>query len=390
MATNPVNPNPQQPTATQQPQPNPQPQTQPGTQPVTAPVTDMNSLTPEQLRQIATGTQPASQQQPIMLPGTEQLQDGTLQLKLPTGQVYRGRDATELFNQVVQGQVNASQRITEMSQERERINAAINAIGGRTPAGQAQEQFDRAVYMELQQVDPIAAQNYLDQYRFGLTSINEVVPYYQNTFRAAQEFQTAQTVNNFRAARPDFPGTREAVDLIIGFMKENNIPFSANNLALVHDGMVKANKYQPLTVQQNSAMTMQPQPGTAGQPGQPVAQPPQNPGFFDVNPQGNYSFGPNGFGSSPYAAPVPPAPVVPTAVTAAYAPAAPQPPAAPAPYPAMPQVGYPGMPNAIPMPMPPATGPITAAPQTVPVQNEGQLNEMSAQQIRAFIESRLQ
>lgn len=348
--------------------------------------TNQNDMTPQQLRDLAAGV-PAPQQvaQPGQeaipnipgLPPIERQQDGTLAMRLPTGQIYKGTNVTELFTQVVQGQVNASTRITELNTEAQRLRDGLAAVTGQ-PVGTTpgQSQFDRAVYMELQAQDPILAANYLDQHRFGLPNINDVVPYYTRTAQSAEEFRTAQTVNTFRIMSPDFPGTEQAVNEVMGFMKANSIPFTAPNLKLVHDGMVKAGKYQPLQITM-PGQPAQPTIQIPGMPPIPVATQPGAPGalapvVYDPSPAGNYGFGPGGFGTQ---AP-PPAPVQ-VAVPSVIAP----------PPVAVPTAGYPPIPQqAVPLPMPQVT-PIQAPPGAV---SEAQVNAMDTATLRQYIESNLQ
>lgn len=384
MATNPNNPNPQQPLAQPTQQPVQQPQQQ---QP--QPPANMGEMTPQQVRSIADNIQPTlqqpvqqPQQQPVPqipgLPPIERGADGMLSMKLPTGQVYKGRDMNELTAALAQAQVNASQRITELGSETARLRQGIAAVTGQPvqgpdgqPAAQV-SQFDRATYMELQALDPILAANYLDAHRLGLPSVNDVVPTYQSVMRATQEFQTAQTVNQFRVLAPDFPGTQEAVNLVMDFMRDQKIPFTAQNLKLVHDGMVRAGKYQPLAPQQFMPVA---QPTVTAMPTmQPQAQP-QAPAMYDPSPQGNYAFGPNGFGSQ-YETPAatPPAPAMP---------AAPQ-------LPVQQTVAYPAMPQqAMPMPMPQVTTQPTAPTGgNTPITEEA-VNTMGTAQLRQLIENNL-
>jgi hypothetical protein len=279
--------------------------------------------------------------------------------------------------------VNASARITELSTEAERLRNGLAAVTGQ-PVGNGAapaQQFDRAVYMELQAQDPILAMNYLDQHRFGLNNINDVIPYYTRTAQAADEFRTAQTVSQFRLLAPDFPGTQQAVDAVMGYMKQHGIPFSAPNLHMVHQAMVTAHAQNPavgyaplqITMPGQQPQPQMPQPGNP-QPGQP--QPQVDPRLlYDPSPQGNYSFGPGGFGTS-----YPAQPAAPTAPTLAQ-------PTVVAPPPVqVPTVQYPPIPQqAQPLPMPTVTP--TAAPSGQA--SEAQVNEMDTAILRRYIESNL-
>lgn len=336
-----------------------------------------SEMTPEQIRNIAAGTPVAAPaaaptQLPSIpgLPPIERQADGSLAMKLPTGQVYKGANEWELMAELAKGQVNSSAHITNISQETERLRQGLAAVTGTgTPGQPGQSQFDRAVYMELQAQDPIIAANYLDQHRFGFQNINDVVPTFQRTAATAEDYRTQVTVNNFRNSNPDFPGTQQAVDAVMGFMKTNNIPFTADNLGMVHQQMVRAQKYQPLVMNPNANQ----QPGMPTTPAQPTAPAPGfNPATYDPNPAGLYAFGPGGFGTSNAPAPA--------------APAAPMPAA-----PAAPQYAYPTMPNvsqpATPVPMGPNTTMTIQPGQAI---TEDTMNgQMSKEQLRQFIETNL-
>lgn len=372
MATLPTNPTPPQPPASQQP-------------PAPAPSANPNEMTPQQIRDLAAGPQPVQQPpaaQPVAppqvpgLPPIERQADGSLSMRMPTGQVYKGRNEWELMAALATAQTNASSRITELGNDNQRLRQGIAAVSGQPVTGadgqpvQAASQFDRAIFMELQAQDPILAMNYLDQHRFGLAKIDDVVPYYTRTFQAGDRFAMAETVNNFRLMAPDFPGTQQAVDAVMDFVKRNNIPFNAENLKMVHDGMVMAHAkdpsrgYAPMQLQPNA--NAQPTVITPPPPGSPILN-------YDPNPAGNYGFGPNGFGTQEVA----PAPTAPPVQGQPTAPTMPMPG-----YPTIPQVSTPSAP--LPMPTVSPTQPPTAAA------SEGQVNNMSTDQLRQFIEAGLQ
>jgi hypothetical protein len=97
--------------------------------------------------------------------------------------------------------------------------------------------------------------------------------------------------------------------------------------------------------------------------------------IYDPNPQGNYSFGPGGFGTSYPAQPAAPQPA-PVAQPTVVAPPPVQ----------VPTVQYPPIPQqAAPLPMP------TVTPTQPPTgqASEAQVNEMDTATLRRYIESNL-
>jgi hypothetical protein len=398
--TNPPTPGtPQQPT-TPPAQPAQQPPGAPG-QPAPQPAPpqnppDMGGMTPEQLRQYQIGVQPGTPQaapqfqpQPVNPYVPQRQQDGQFVIALPTGQRYIGHSPEEAIQRLAEAQVNASQTISNVTAERDRFRTALT---GDQP-GQGQAKFDKAAYMELQQVDPILAANYLDQFRFGLNSPAEVPQTFQRMNANAMEYEMAREVNTFKALAPDFPGTQAAVDAVMQTLRANNIPFKAENLRMIHNELATRGVYQRVATQPQYQM---PQPGA--QPPQPMipGQPPAQLIIPSFEPQGNYGFGPNGFGSAPQPAAQfqPPAPQPPQYAPPQYPPAAAQAPQyAPQPpqqayYPPT-TAAYPGMPPAAAAPMPPppqGASPVPGAQQP----NENQLNLMTAQALREVVEQRLQ
>jgi hypothetical protein len=394
--TNPPNPG--------TPQPQPSPPAQPGQQPPGAPgqpqpqptpqaPPDMAGMTPEQLRQYQTGVQPgtpqpAPQPQPVNPYAPVQQQDGQYAIALPTGQRYLGRSPEEAIQRLAEAQVNASQTISSVTAERDRFRTALT---GDQP-GQGQAKFDKAAYMELQQVDPILAANYLDQFRFGLNSPAEVPQTFQRMNANAMEYEMAREVNNFKAMAPDFPGSQAAVDAVMQTLRANNIPFKAENLRMIHNELANRGVYQRVPVNQGMQPGQQfatPQPGQQFQPQIP-GQPPAQLVIPNFEPQGNYGFGPNGFGSASYPqvanTPAPTAqPQYAPPQALQYAQQQPQ----QAYYPPAP-AAYPGMPPAAAAPMPPPPQGAAPVPQGSQQSNEGQLNLMSAHQLKDVVEQRLQ
>lgn len=355
----------------------------------TAAPTNLNEMTPQQIRDLAAGAAPQPVAAPVVQPqpqaGPQPVRgaDGQWAIQLPTGQVYKGASPEAAWQQLYDGQVAASRRITELNTEAERLRSGLAAVTGRpvevTPgaAGQpAKLTWDTAVYRELEKNDPLLAQNYMDACRFGLADINDVPQAFTRMYENTTYNETARETNSFKAMAPDFPGTKEAIDKVLGFLNDNKIAYTATNLKMVHDGMVRAHSLDP-TKGYAPHTPGQPQGGQPAPAAAPPAAPtPVPPPVIDANPQGLYSFGPGGFGTAPPAE----APAV------APAPQAPQP-VAPAPVAAT--TGYPSMPVPAQQPLPPApqgAGPTAGAGPVT----EDTLNTLPTDQLKAYIMQSLQ
>lgn len=391
-----------------------------------APPTDPGEMTREQVRQ-ATESQPPAQQAPAQPPAPAapppqqggapaqwptRLQDGTFELRI-NGSRYVGKTEQEVMQQVISAHQHAATRITELSGEAERMRrAAEAAIGGRPQqAGeQGPMQWQREVYDELMKQDPGTAMDYYWACRLGLSDVNQVPETLQRIYNGATNYELDTTINQFRAQAPDFPFTPDTINKLMDTMKANGVPFSAQNLVMVHRNLVAQYQAAVARGEQNPQIgyapaTVPQHPGAQQAPmAQAAPQRPANPWEgYNPNPQGNYAFGPNGFGSQPAtgyepvrpAAPAAPAvaaqpqllgydanrqpiygyPAAP-AVPAAYSAAAPAIPGYTAPVPG---TTGPAVPLAT---MSPGTGAPTMAPGTV---DENAIYAMPKEQLREYV-----
>lgn len=149
------------------------------------------------------------------------LENGQREMKLATGQVYRGKDDAELYGQLAKAQVAASRRITELSRTPE---AALQVA----PAPAA--------------VDPTAlAIADLMAPAFGVKNGAELVAAFaeqQRIANAQQEYMASQQANfeaaNFFRAVPEFSKSQADADKIDQFLQSNGIPFNAKTAEMAY------------------------------------------------------------------------------------------------------------------------------------------------------------
>lgn len=153
------------------------------------------------------------------------LENGQREMKLATGQVYRGKDDTELYGQLAKAQIAASRRITELS-------ARPEPIAPVAPVSAAPEAIDPTALAIADLMAPA----------FGLKSGKELVEAFarqQHTTQTTEEYLASQAANfesqKFFMANPDFPKTAEATGKIDTYMATNNIPFNAQNAEMVYN-----------------------------------------------------------------------------------------------------------------------------------------------------------
>lgn len=386
---------------------------------------DPNQLTPQQIRDRAAGQPPQPQPPPAQQPpppqpgqpppaqqppsGTQppqpppvqtsgvprpqQMQDGSFMIQLPTGQRYIGRTAEEAYDNLATAQINASGTIRDLRDQAQRFQRGVQALSGGAPVdpatGNAKPVFEPGIYKQLNEQDPMMALQYGLQHLMGLNTMEEVVPAIEDMRYQTRDYAYTIAINKFRAAAPDFPNHQQAVDTLMDTMAAYHLPFTAENLVMVHNNLKVQNAYPNFQQQQQQ----QPQ----YQPSQPPMQPPAV--AYNPNPQGPYAFDP-GRGFSPYApaAPVfqPPQPQYP--VNAApqnpYAPPQQNPYGAPPAYnpyanaqPPMAPGGFPSMPQ---VPLPPAPAGAPGQPFNPNGQaNESALYSMDTNALRASIEANL-
>jgi len=150
------------------------------------------------------------------------LENGQREMRLATGQVYRGKDDTELYAQLAKAQVAASRRITELSRTPEPV-APVAPVAAPT-------------------VDPTAlAIADLMAPAFGVKNGAELVAAFakqQETAQAQQEFMAAQQANfeaaNFFRAVPEFSKSQADADKIDQFLQSNQLPFNAKTAEMAY------------------------------------------------------------------------------------------------------------------------------------------------------------
>lgn len=148
------------------------------------------------------------------------LENGEREMRLATGQVYRGKDDAALFDQLGKAQIAASRRITELS-----ANQPAPVAPTAEPA-----------------IDPTAlAIADLMAPAFGLKTGKELVEAFaqqQQTAHTTQEYLETQRSNmeaaNFFRNVPEFSKSQADADKIDGFLQENQMPFTAKTAEMAY------------------------------------------------------------------------------------------------------------------------------------------------------------
>jgi len=153
------------------------------------------------------------------------LENGQREMRLATGQVYRGKDDAELYGQLAKAQIAASRRITELSARPEPVAAPVAT----QPA--ASEAIDPTALAIADLMAPA----------FGLKNGAELVAAFaeqQRTAQTQQEYlaqqQTRNDVAAFIAAVPEFSKLQADGDKIDAYIAENNLPANAKTWEMAY------------------------------------------------------------------------------------------------------------------------------------------------------------
>lgn len=151
------------------------------------------------------------------------LENGQREMRLSTGQVYRGKDDAEIIAQVGKAQVSASRRITELSARPEPVAPAV------TPTPEPEIDATAAAIADL--MAP----------RFGFkdgAAMAAALSSIQSTSQAQREYMEAQAANfeaaNFFRAVPEFSKSQADADKIDQFLQTNQLPFNAKTAEMAY------------------------------------------------------------------------------------------------------------------------------------------------------------
>lgn len=151
------------------------------------------------------------------------LENGEREMRLATGQVYRGKDDSELYAQLGKAQVAASRRISELSRTPDPVAPVAQPV--------APPPIDETALAIADLMAPA----------FGVKNGKELVDAFvrqQETANAQQEYMVAQVANmeaaKFFQAVPEFSKSQADADRIDTFLQTNNLPFNAQTAKMAY------------------------------------------------------------------------------------------------------------------------------------------------------------
>ena len=166
-------------------------------------------VTPEQ--QIAQAIEDSTKQQQQAAAG-----GFPLEVKLETGQVYRGKTPQEVLDQLVAAQTEASRTIQSRTAELEQLRTEVQTLKQQTPVPQLPATDQQA---KLQQYYDTWARNPTEANKMSLAEIagipaDEVSGIFQKMRETIIEAETNKAANIFLAIHPEFPSSDESAALM--------------------------------------------------------------------------------------------------------------------------------------------------------------------------------
>lgn len=146
------------------------------------------------------------------------LENGDVEARLSTGEVYKGKNEREVMTKIAKGKVEASRHIQTLNQ---RPAPAIDP--NKTPVDQSSQVL----------LDLLAPS-------LGAKDGASLAQTLQDQQQVIAEYRMQQTAAQFFNEVPDFPKTQANTDKFGQTLDEFNLPFTVANAKLVH-GYLKAN-----------------------------------------------------------------------------------------------------------------------------------------------------
>lgn len=170
--------------------------------------------------------------QPVGFPGEFKLGDGT---------VVKATSWEEAFQKVADMKVNTAQALRDREEQIRQLQTVPPPVADPQPSTNG---FDEKHYWELvNSQGVIKAQEYVDAHRFGVNP-EQVPALYREVFNASQYSADNFEITQFLQGNPDFPGTKEATDIVVDTCAAEGRPLTKENLEYVYlrsvrDGLIE-------------------------------------------------------------------------------------------------------------------------------------------------------
>lgn len=140
------------------------------------------------------------------------------EFKLADGSVVKAENVEEAFKTVAKMKEDTSAALRAEREQREQLQAQMTQlqqdVARRSAPPREEGAFDKDHYYRLVGEDPIAAQNYVDAYRFGITDPSQVPQYFQNIQNTVSSLEQQNLAASFINGHPDFPANNDNAQIL--------------------------------------------------------------------------------------------------------------------------------------------------------------------------------
>ena len=175
------------------------------------------------------------------------------ELKLDDGSVVKAANVEEAVKIIAKMKTDTSAALKAERAEREQLAAQVSAlqqdVTRRNQPQRDQNAFDRDQYYKLVGDDPIAAQNYLDSFRFGIPDPAQVPQYFQDSFASLTRMQQESLGANFVSTHPDFPPSAQTAEILTNEAKklvQEGHPLNLNTMEIAWQNCLASEAIKPI------------------------------------------------------------------------------------------------------------------------------------------------
>jgi hypothetical protein len=202
----------------------------------------------------------------------EQATQQGIEIKLDNGNVIKASSTEEALK-------IAAKMIEDNSKAYRETKANLDTLQGNVGTLQSQLEelrrppqtnthgLDTAKYWNLYSTDPIAAQNYLDSVRFGISDPNQVPQYLTGINDRLTRMEGSALGAGFASAHPEYPNTEEAAKMMTERVQQLGAaghPFSYDTLDLAWGQLQAEGRLSPVEKQTEEVTEIPPSPQGAG------------------------------------------------------------------------------------------------------------------------------
>jgi hypothetical protein len=198
--------------------------------------------------------------------------DGQFEIKLETGETFRGANAEELANNIAAAKTHATRAIELRDRENAELRQRVAERSDQPPqppaadpektAAEQPQPFDAEKYFEMLDRDPQAALSYAASHN----------PHFQRMTMLTEQFADLMAVTAFHHSTPNFPShDNEVAGKLLDRIVQSGKDLTPQNLTTEWQGMLARGEAQPYTRPVET-------PAAPAAPETPAPPPPPPPG----------------------------------------------------------------------------------------------------------------